>query len=77
MLFATLETRGNWTKLTFTKTSGSITRDTEKIGQWLTSVSPVTIHVTKITARHILARAPFTLLKCTSTGVMGLHSDCI
>ena len=76
MLFATLETRGNWTKLSFTNTSGSITKDMEKLGQYLTSVSPVTIQVTKITARHILARAPFTLLKCTS-GVMGFHSDCI
>jgi len=27
VLFATLETRGNWTNLTFTKTPGGITRD--------------------------------------------------
>ena len=31
---------GNWTELTFAKTSGSITRDTGKNFQWVTSASP-------------------------------------
>ena len=30
VLFATLETRGNWTKLTFTKTSTTVNRNMEK-----------------------------------------------
>ena len=31
--FITLETRWNWTQLTFAKTFGTVTKDREKIGQ--------------------------------------------
>ena len=33
----------NWADLTFAKTSGTVTRDKEKIGQYLTGASLVTI----------------------------------
>ena len=46
--FATLKKlekllEGNWTEVTFAKTSGSVARDRGKIGQWLTCTSLVTI----------------------------------
>ena len=46
--FATLKKleeslEGNWTEVTFAKTSGSVARDRGKIGQWLTCTSVITI----------------------------------
>ena len=44
MTYSPLKRRqGNWTELTFAKTSGTVTKDREKIGQQLSSTSPVTI----------------------------------
>ena len=52
---------GNWTELTLAKTSGTVTRDREKIGQWLIDASSVTIPET--IAGRISAQVPFLFLK--------------
>ena len=44
-------------ELTFAKTSGTVTGDRERVGQWLTSSSPVTISET--ISRRISAPVPF------------------
>ena len=50
---------GNWAEVTPAKTSGAVTRNREKIGQWLTGASPVAIPET--TAGNISAPVPFFL----------------
>ena len=44
-------------ELTFAKTSGTVTGDRERVGQWLTSSSPVTLPET--ISRRISAPVPF------------------
>ena len=51
----------DWGKFTFAKTSGTVTIETGKIGQWLISVSPVTNPGT--IAGHISTPVPFSFLK--------------
>ena len=51
----------NWTKLTFTKISGTVIGDKKKIGQWVTDTSPVTTPET--IAGRISAPVPFSLRK--------------
>ena len=51
---------GVWAELTFPKTSGTVTKDRDKISQQLTSASPVTIPGT--IAAHISAPVPFSFV---------------
>ena len=56
---------GNWAQLTFAKTSGTVIRDMENVGQSYTGVSPVTIPET--TAGRISVHVPFFVSKVTNS----------
>ena len=62
MTYSSLKKReGNWAELTVEKTPGTVTRDREKISQWLAGKSPVIIPET--IAGRISAPVLFSFLK--------------